>query len=261
MVDTVTWPPHKFTLPMAATMDLINASLQDLAQALHRHKNEESLPTLPRTQVQVLNDLADALSNNDDQATPNLPTAETEIEQPLDVQKQVRFHPDTREPQNKHRRSHTKHPARELRVETEEAIVIPAPELRVETPTTEPANAPHIIPDDEPTAMPTFPPQPPATPTGPHAIPPEPQPRRSPRLRRKNQAHFAATDTAVAKATKLIDEATEECIVIKLPKHFALKAINPDTGLGAKHPELRKSSDGLHWEQSFCNEIGRLFPN
>ena len=107
-------------------------------------------------------------------------------------------------------------------METEEASVIPAPELRVETPTTEPSTTPHIIPDDEPTPMPAIPPQPPTTPTGPHVIPPEPQPRRSPRLRRRNQAYFAATDTAVVKATKLIDEATKEFVIIDLPKHFAL---------------------------------------
>ena len=107
--------------------------------------------------------------------------------------------------------------------------------------------------------MPTVPPQQ-ATPSeGPNIIPPSSWPRQSPRLRQRNRAHFAATDTAVVKATKLIDEANEEFVVIELPKHLALKAINPDTGLGAECPELHKSSDGLHWEQSFCNQIGRLF--
>ena len=67
-----------------------------------------------------------------------------------------------------------------MRVAAEEAAVIPAPELRVETPTAEPSNTPHIVPDDEPTAMPTAPPQPLATPEEPHVIPPELQPRRSP---------------------------------------------------------------------------------
>ena len=148
IVDTVTWLPHKFTLPVATTMDLINASLQDLAQALKRHKNEESLPSMPSAQVQASHNLAEVLSNNDKQATPNSPAEETTIEQPLEIQRKVRFHPDTQETQNKHRQSHAKHPARELRVEAKEPAVIPAPELRVETPTAEPGTAPHIILDD-----------------------------------------------------------------------------------------------------------------
>ena len=79
-------------------------------EALQRHKNEESPPTLSTTQVQVLRKLADALSNQNETATPSMPAEETNIEQPLEVQRQVRFHPDTREPQNKCRRSHTRHP-------------------------------------------------------------------------------------------------------------------------------------------------------
>ena len=105
-----------------------------------------------------------------------MPAEETNIEQPLKVQRQVWFHPHAREPQNKCRRSHTKHPARELRVEAEEALIIPAQELRVETPTTEPNDTPHIIPDDEPTQLPATPPFPSVTPAGAHIIPLEPQP-------------------------------------------------------------------------------------
>ena len=115
MVDTVTWLPHKFKLPIATTVDLINASPRDLTPALQRHKDEDSLPTLPTTQVQASQDLAEALSNQDKTATSTLPPEETVVAQPLKTERKVRFHPDTREPQNKHRRSHAKHPARELR--------------------------------------------------------------------------------------------------------------------------------------------------
>ena len=61
------------------------------------------------------------------------------------------------------------------------------------------------------------------------------------------------------KIIKLLDDETEEFFVIEAPKHFSAKAINPDTGLGAEYPELRKSSDGTHWETSMANEFGRLF--
>ena len=38
----------------------------------------------------------------------------------------------------------------------------------------------------------------------------------------------------------------------------ANKAINPDTGKLAEYCTLLKSSDGNHWEESNCEEIGRL---
>lgn len=40
--------------------------------------------------------------------------------------------------------------------------------------------------------------------------------------------------------------------------HVANKAINPDTGKLAEYGVLLKSSDGKHWEESCCEEIGRL---
>ena len=38
----------------------------------------------------------------------------------------------------------------------------------------------------------------------------------------------------------------------------ANKAINPDTGKLSEYSTLLQSSDGLHWEESCCEEIGRL---
>ena len=38
----------------------------------------------------------------------------------------------------------------------------------------------------------------------------------------------------------------------------ANKAINPDTGKLAEYSTLLKSSDGEHWEESCCEEVGRL---
>ena len=39
---------------------------------------------------------------------------------------------------------------------------------------------------------------------------------------------------------------------------MANKAINPDTGKLSEYSTLLKSSDGIHWEESCCEEIGRL---
>ena len=43
-----------------------------------------------------------------------------------------------------------------------------------------------------------------------------------------------------------------------LAQQTANKAINPDTGKLSEYPVLIKSSDGHHWEESCCEEVGRL---
>ncbi len=43
-----------------------------------------------------------------------------------------------------------------------------------------------------------------------------------------------------------------------LAQETANKAINPDTGKLSEYPVLIKSSDGEHWEESCCEEVGRL---
>lgn len=40
--------------------------------------------------------------------------------------------------------------------------------------------------------------------------------------------------------------------------HQCLSAVHPDTGRSVEYPALLKSSDGKHWEESNCEEIGRL---
>ena len=55
IIDTVTRSPHKFALPLATTTDLLNASVQDLAQTLQHHKDKESLPTLSETRRPAAN--------------------------------------------------------------------------------------------------------------------------------------------------------------------------------------------------------------
>ena len=40
--------------------------------------------------------------------------------------------------------------------------------------------------------------------------------------------------------------------------HSCMSAVHPDTGRSVEYPALLKSSDGKHWEESNCEEIGRL---
>ena len=91
------------------------------------------------------------------------------------------------------------------------------------------------------------------------AVPDAPPLRVQPHRKSKPRAFFAATDTTVIEATKLLDQENDVIYVAEAPKEFALKAVNPDTGLDAEYPELLKSSDGHLWTRSMCHEIGRLF--
>ena len=50
----------------------------------------------------------------------------------------------------------------------------------------------------------------------------------------------------------------EDAHYAMLAKQQANKAINPDTGELAEYPVLLKSTDGEHWEESCCEEVGRL---
>ena len=43
-----------------------------------------------------------------------------------------------------------------------------------------------------------------------------------------------------------------------LHTHHAHKAVHPETGKLVEYPALLKSSDGQHWEESTCKEIGCL---
>mgnify|MGYP000683145821 FL=1 len=44
-----------------------------------------------------------------------------------------------------------------------------------------------------------------------------------------------------------------------IPKGYAYKAFNPDTGLLAEYRELIQSTAKAIWENGMCNELGRLF--
>ena len=43
-----------------------------------------------------------------------------------------------------------------------------------------------------------------------------------------------------------------------LHAHQINKAIHPETGKLCEYPALLQSSDGHHWQESTCEEIGRL---
>ena len=62
--------------------------------------------------------------------------------------------------------------------------------------------------------------------------------------RMKHRTFFAATDTAIVEATKLLDQPNETFYVPNVPPHFAFKAVNPDTGLDAEYKVLRTCSQG-----------------
>ena len=232
IVNTLTWFPQKLAMPIATPSDLIRTAIKDLTAALQSPTTGTAVSHLTPTETEQLQHLADLLTNKTDQAQPKPEWIDT-IEQPLAIPKQVRFTAEAMENTKYTLTSHTLFPV------DPESTPEPAPEpesdqdpvpvLRVET-----------TPENTQPAL---------------RVPPVVTPERPIRHR----TYFAATDQAVIQATKLLDDPQEILSTLTIPKHFALKAVNPDTGLDAEYPELLRSSEGQHWEEQMCHEIGRLF--
>ena len=257
-INTISWFPQKTAMPIATPHDLLRAAIADLKAAITSPEPGLLIGTLTPTEVQALQDLTDLLTNKNNTAAQKLNNEDCTIVQPLDPVKRVRFTAETQLHTKCTLRSHTKFPPANTTNDEEHTSTeptAPAQPLRVEP-------TPNIIPDDTPVATPT-PDSPPAQrlrvrPTPAVVTPPR---RKSPRrtAKHKHYAHFAATDTAIVEATKLLDDPKEELYVPHVPAHFAFKAVNPDTGLEAEYIELTKSSDGNYWIRGMCHEIGRLF--
>ncbi|WP_281640541.1 Ty1/Copia family ribonuclease HI [Aurantimicrobium minutum] len=253
IIDTLTWLPVKHNIPLATPTDLLRATLQDLKTVLKEIKQPTNtpIPLLPPTELDMLQTLTEVLTNKDGNATEQIHVIDP-LTLPVEPEKKVKFAPDIPEIQKLPKAS-TKPPAQDLRVPPN---LIPPDDEDTPIINSQPENAPElrVVPTNTPIQ---------ATPeetNTPHIIPPSPtrkQPRR--RAKRKQVSYFAATDTAVVTATKLLDQSEEEIAYIPTPEGFACTAINPDTNLPAEYRELRKSKDGEYWEQGMCNEIGRLF--
>ena len=94
---------------------------------------------------------------------------------------------------------------------------------------------------------------------------PTPAPtRKQRRNRKKNVARrMSRRRKRQAAANSLLHDLPPEGTTLKdafQVEHWALhgQAINPDTGKSAEYLELLKSSEGDLWEESNCEEIGRL---
>ena len=86
---------------------------------------------------------------------------------------------------------------------------------------------------------------------------PTPTPK-DPHLPYNDEGFFACHARELQAACKqAMDE--EPTPQLPVPKHFALKAVNPDTGQFAEYSTLLKSSAGKLWARGMCNELGRLF--
>mgnify|MGYP000951902412 CR=1 FL=1 len=75
---------------------------------------------------------------------------------------------------------------------------------------------------------------------------------------KEDQMPFAFTAQEIAEATKLAFEADQQ-EHRPMPKGFAFKAVNVDTGELAEYKTLIHSSKGEKWKGGMCNEFGRLF--
>jgi hypothetical protein len=226
IINTLTWLTDKNKIPIATPTDLLCASLKDLSSVLQQLKtpSETPIPTLPPTELDVLNELTDILTNKTGSASPQIHDIDP-LTLPVKPSLHVKFAPDIPDVQKQATAHTTPSPAPDMRVEPD---LIPT-----EEPT--PSPLPEIAPELR--VVPTEPMPPPTEPTSPHIISPSP-PRRRSKQNRKQVSYLAATDTAVVTATKLLDQPEEEIAYIPLPDGFAGTEINPDTKLPAEYREL-----------------------
>jgi len=229
--NTLTWMANQVAVPLATQSDLIRAALQDLHEALNRGKLAQLAGTLPNTQVETLQELKDILTNSNS-GTPTQPQP-SGTETPS-TPKTVQWDKGVLDNQGKT----SKLPKYNAPENTAPVLRVPDPQRDLRVPPTRGS-----LVEDLDGTWDTTPP------------PPAETNRRSPRL----QAHIAADVQAVCEATKLLDDPNEEILYTPLPKHFSYKAVNPDTGALSEYRELRRSTDGPHWDRAMCHEIGRSF--
>ena len=63
IVDTITWLPKKFHLPIATSQDLLRAAINDLTKAIRATGKQSLVSNLPTSEVDILHELADILTN------------------------------------------------------------------------------------------------------------------------------------------------------------------------------------------------------
>ena len=267
--DTVAFLPMHVALPVATPNDMILASLKDIAQAL-KH------PTLAATMVPpiITNQNRTALIQLQTLLDPETPRPDDVHSPPLSL----------RQPEPT-----TVPPASSLRVVNDplDPIEIPTTPRRGNlSHTTEhttamtPDKVPNLIDDDVLPAIPELPIPLPVTPpnedptetaplteatfqslTGPKARKQRRATRRAPTAPRRNH-HRTRTSTGTPRRQPqhLAAHAAATATTF-YPDEFALhgNAFNPDTGKIAEYKELSLCSDGPHWIESNCEEIGRLF--
>ena len=284
--DTVAFLPVHVTLPVATANDMILASLRDIVKALN--SSAPNVPLVPpaitntnRTALMQLQLLLDPPTDIDRVAGPApLP----EHNPPLSI----------RVPASQHVTDATSlrveplsQPTVEPRDTLANAPLRVKPTLQEYTPSTPkrsnltPGPQAVTIEDDQLPAPPLPPidaavPPPLALPPPAASSPPEttapatfqsktgPKARKTRRAARRNHvstrksiprhSHRTRQSTGVLPAHVAAQTAL-------FPDEFALhgNAFNPDTGRLAEYKELSLSSDGVHWIESNCEEIGRLF--
>ena len=234
--DTVVWFPEEIPMPGASTEDIIAASLDDIAQALKNPQTNSPLYSLSPTQTRVLKELTTLFPVKPNKKTYQTPRVETgkkdEVPRVAEAPEETSNEDTGSEPEN---------PQRIPRVRFQESEA--------------------QQPDDDEgwtKVLPRFK----------RRTPPE---RRSERVRKETnrmdpdpnaktydnpqKGVYVANSAILQEVLQEIPE--PECN--HLPKGYALKAINPDTGQLAEYRELLKSTDGQSWEGSFSDEIGRLY--
>ena len=251
--ETLAWFPSHLKMPIASSTDIAIAAVQDLTKALNNPNHGSPLDPLSDSEVATLEDLTQILiQRSSPAADPSKPPPPP----PADPAPVLRVE----EP-----------PANQATKPTEaEPTTLMPPSPRPVPPRRN--NRHQQPPNPNPNPNPKHPKQPPS-PNKPKHRHPHKKPKHRPSLPRAAKANAvqASPTPALEPAhykwfyntfePDTIDPAYDldlAYISIKPGCDLAFKAINPDTGELADYFELRKCSDGHHWENSCADEIGRL---
>jgi hypothetical protein len=250
ITDTLAWFPTLIPMPANDSTSIIQSCLKDILHALQHPSLGSALAPLALRESAQLQQLArlftppvtapdpDPLPNPSPTATPHPDPALSPITAPPPTLHSAQPPPPTQ------------NPAQLLRVSPSSPLPdffpLPAPALRVVAPTL--TNGHHVllatssfsIATDLLEALSLPSPPPPAALPGPTDV------------------DTPCYRTAYLVIAKLLGVDPHSLEIVHPTTGHAYKAIHPDTGRDVEYPELLRSSEGILWEESCAEEVGRL---
>lgn len=260
--DTVSWFPTKLAMPIATSADLILAAAKDIINALQQPPISNQHPMFTESELQRLKDIAELLENKTGEAQIQVANHSTTNQQSENQQglqgeqSNAQEHPDNQPTVEKTDQTQDIpsdiDPAQSLRVDLDEdASPPPFKETYAQVTSRQGQKARRThrrlqrLAQQQHSHRHTRQPLRVPLPTIPETAPEE-----------NNHGYNLRSKT---KAAALLASATQATTSTNhLPKGYALKAVNVDTGKLAEFRELRQSSNGQEWERANLVEVNRL---